>query len=116
MTGSSLPSPGGYPLIGNTIEWARDPFAFTDRVVDEIGDIAQFETIGGDVCLLAHPDYAERMLVSQRSAFGKTSDFTAAFGDGLLAAEGDQWTRLRSALDEFFYLYSRRESRPLGRA
>jgi len=72
-------------------------------VVDEIGDVAQFETIGGDVCLLAHPEYAERMLVSDREAFGKTSDFTAAFGDGLLAAEGDQWTRLRSALDGFFY-------------
>jgi len=103
MAPSSLRSPSGYPLVGNTIEWARDPFAFIDRVVDEIGDVAQFETIGGDVCLLAHPEYAERMLVSDREAFGKTSDFTAAFGDGLLAAEGDQWTRLRSALDEFFY-------------
>ena len=103
MPPSSLPSPSGYPLIGNTIEWARDPFAFIDRVVDEIDDVAQFETVGGDVCLLAHPEYAERMLVSQRAAFGKTSDFTAAFGDGLLAAEGDQWTRLRDALDEFFY-------------
>jgi len=103
MAPSSLRSPSGYPLVGNTIEWARDPFAFIDRVVDEIGDVAQFETIGGDVCLLAHPEYAERMLVSDREAFGKTSDFTAAFGDGLLAAEGDQWARLRSALDEFFY-------------
>jgi len=93
----------GYPIVGNTIEWARDPFAFTDRVVDEVGDVAQFKTIGGDVCLLAHPDYAEQMLVSNREAFGKTSDFTAAFGDGLLAVGGEQWTRIRNALDKSFY-------------
>lgn len=103
MPPDSLPSADGYPLVGNTIEWARDPFGFTQRLVDDVGDIARFETLSGDVCLLAHPDYAEQVLVSNRDAFGKTSDFTAAFGDGLLAAEGDLWTRSRGALDEFFY-------------
>jgi len=103
MSPTPLPSLGGYPLLGNTIEWTRNPFAFNHRLVDEVGDIAQFKTIKGNICLLAHPDYAEQVLVSNRGSFGKTNDFTAAFGDGLLAAEGDLWNRTRGALDEFFY-------------
>ena len=103
MRPDPLPSLRGYPVLGNTIEWARNPFAFNHRLVDEIGDIAQFKTIKGNICLLAHPDYAEQVLVSNREAFGKTSDFTAAFGDGLLAVEGDLWRRARGSLDQFFY-------------
>ncbi len=103
MRPDPLPSLRGYPVIGNTIEWARDPFKFDHRLIDEVGDIAQFKTVKGNICLLAHPDYAEQVLVSNRESFGKTSDFTVAFGDGLLAAEGDLWKRARGAFDEFFY-------------
>ena len=103
MSGSRPPSVEGYPVVGSTIEWARGPFAFTSRAIEEAGDLARYETVQEEAYLLAHPDYAEQMLVSEREAFGKPPGFRTVFGDGLLAAEGDLWSRARGALDEFFY-------------
>lgn len=103
MSSDTLPSIEGLPIVGNTIEWGRDPFGFNHRLVTEVSDIAKFKTIKGDICILAHPDYAEQVLVTERSSFGKTSDYTTAFGSGLLAAEGDLWAELRDPLDDFFH-------------
>jgi cytochrome P450 len=93
----------GYPVLGNSVEWARDPFGFINRLVAEVGDVARYKTVRHDVCVLAHPDHAERVLVSDRDAFMKPPVFNQAFGDGLLAAEGELWKRTRGALDEFFF-------------
>lgn len=97
------PSVEGYPVLGNTVEWAQDPFGFIHDLVEEVGDVARYETVRHDVCVLAHPDHAERMLVSDREAFAKPPAFNQAFGDGLLAADGELWKRTRGALDEFFF-------------
>jgi cytochrome P450 len=100
----SPPSPTGFPVLGNTVAFARDPFGFASRAVDRYGDVVDLDVLGTDgPYVLAHPDHVERVLVDDRDSFEKTDDFTEAFGQGLLAVEGEAWTRQREFLQPLFY-------------
>ncbi len=97
------PSPPGHPIVGNTLQYASDVFEFHDSAVEEYGDVVRMDLVGGDIYLLAHPDFFERAMVTQQDAFEKTDDFEIAFGENLNAVEGEQWERQNEALQEFFY-------------
>lgn len=103
--GQSLPpSPPGLPVVGHTHRYATDPFAFVDWATDHAGDCIWAEVLGeGDLCLLAHPDYVEQVLVTERDAFGKSDGFSVAFGESIVTVEGDQWERQHDAMQDFFY-------------
>ncbi len=98
------PAPEGLPLFGNTFEFARSPFEFVDKAIDECGDIYRMELPGTEVYVLANPKYFKQVLVTDSNAFGKTPDFHRAFGDGLLSTEGSQWSRQRGILQPLFSL------------
>lgn len=101
---SRPPSPPGLPVIDHTLSYARDPFAFVDRVVDDVGDIVGASVLGvGEFYVLAHPDYIEQVLVSDPDAFDKGNSFSVAFGESIISVEGAQWERQREAMAEFFY-------------
>jgi cytochrome P450 len=98
------PSPTALPLLGHTVRFARDPFGFVERAVDEYGDVVELDVLGTDgPYVLAHPDHAERVLVDGGDAFEKTDDFTEAFGEGLVAVEGTEWADQRQFLQPLFY-------------
>ena len=98
------PSPPGLPVVGHTHRYARDPFAFVDWATDHAGDCLRARVLGqGDLCVLAHPDYVEQVLVTERDTFGKSDGFTVAFGESIVTVEGDQWDRQHDAMQEFFY-------------
>ena len=97
------PAPGGLPLVGNTVSFARDPFGFTAGAVDEVGDVFRVDLPVGDRYIVAHPEYAEQVLVTDRDAFEKTDDFELAFGNSVIAADGDAWREQRDFLDPFFF-------------
>ncbi|MDQ2054143.1 MULTISPECIES: cytochrome P450 [Halobellus] len=97
------PAPAGVPLLGNAVGFARDPFDFTVDAVEEVGDAFRIDLPVGDRYVLAHPDYAERVLVTDRDAFAKTDDFPLAFGNSVIAVEGDDWREQRDFLDPFFF-------------
>ena len=83
--------------------FARSPFSFTDAAVAEHGDVVRLSILGSDRYIVAHPDLFERALVTDREAFAKTDDFRLAFGDSVLAVEGDAWREQRDLLDPFFF-------------
>ncbi|SFR68529.1 cytochrome P450 [Halogeometricum limi] len=97
------PAPNGLPLLGNTVSFVRDPFAFTARSVAEHGDVVRLSILGTDRYIVSHPDLFERVLVTDRDAFVKTDDFSLAFGDSVLAVEGGDWREQRDLLDPFFF-------------
>ncbi|WP_380676424.1 cytochrome P450 [Salinigranum sp. GCM10025319] len=100
----SPPSPSGLPLVGNTVAYARDPFGFAERAVADHGDVVDLDVLGTDgPYVLAHPEYVERALVADRESFAKTADFAEAFGSGLVAVEGEEWSRQRAFLQPLFY-------------
>ncbi|MFC6864205.1 cytochrome P450 [Halomicroarcula sp. GCM10025817] len=101
MAGESPPAPPGWPALGHTVGFASDPFGFVAEAVESIGDVFRMQLLGKEVTVVAHPDHVGAVL-RDRERFAKLDDFTVAFGEALLAAEGDQWRRQRHAMEDFF--------------
>jgi cytochrome P450 len=81
---------------------ALDPVGFGDKM-SESDDLVRYWLPGtGDVYTLGHPEYAKRMLLTDREKFRKTSDFKIAFGEGLLTVEGEEWRQQRDVLQPLF--------------
>lgn len=91
----------GHPL-SHTVRTMPDILDFRDRAMS-IHDLVRIHLLGpGDIYNLAHPDYVERVLVSERDSFRKSADFPVAFGGGLLATEGETWREQRDVLGPLF--------------
>jgi cytochrome P450 len=97
------PAPDGLPLLGNAVDFARDPFGFTADAVEECGDLFRLAVPGRDRYVATHPDHFERALVTERDAFAKTDDFRLAFGRSVISSEGEAWREQRDLLDPFFF-------------
>jgi cytochrome P450 len=95
------PTPPGMPIVGHAVAFAADPFGFTRRSVESTGDVFRMRLLGTDVSVVADPELVATAL-RNRDAFAKLDDFEVAFGDALLATEGQQWQRQRHAMEEFF--------------
>jgi cytochrome P450 len=88
-------------VLGHTVDFARDPFGFVRRSVEATGDAFRMRLLGDDAYVFAHPDYVEPVL-ADRGSFGKLDDFRVAFGEALIAVEGEQWRRQRRAMEDVF--------------
>ena len=97
------PAPDGLPLLGNGVGFARDPLTFTTDAVEDVGDVFRIDLPVGDRYVVAHPEYAERVLISERDTFEKTDDFVLAFGNSVVAVDGEDWREQREFLDPFFF-------------
>lgn len=52
---------GGFPLIGHTIDFARDPVGLLQRAYAECGRVAQFKLLGKNVTLFTGPEAHESL-------------------------------------------------------
>jgi cytochrome P450 len=103
------PGPDGWPLVGNTLQLARDPLGFFGRLAT-YGDVAQYTLGGMPFAAVLHPDYAEQLLVTnsesvgkfQLGEFGGTTNHFAP--EGVLFSEGEQWRKQRTILQNAFTL------------
>ncbi|RDI70418.1 cytochrome P450 [Halopelagius longus] len=116
MTDRRPPAPDGLPVLGNAVAFVRDPFGFIAAAVAEHGDVFRLSLPGEDKYVLAHPEYLERALVTEPDAFAKTDDFRLAFGESVLAVEGEAWREQRELLDPFFFFRRIRSYAPQMRA
>lgn len=91
----------GHPLT-HSVRTMRNPLSFRDALTND-HDVARSYFFGaGDIYNLSHPDHLRRVLVTDRGSFGKSDDFRKAFGEGLVATEGDQWANQRQLLQPLF--------------
>ena len=52
---------GGWPLLGHTVDFARDPVKLLQRAYDECGRVAQFKLFGKGVTLFTGPEAQESL-------------------------------------------------------
>jgi cytochrome P450 len=100
------PGPKGRLLVGNAFDFARgDWLEFFRRCVHEYGDVVSLRFLNLPMCLLAHPDDIENVLVKNASNFVKSRDYRAlqpTLGDGLLLSEGALWQKQRRLIQPLF--------------
>jgi cytochrome P450 len=99
--------PPGRPILGNLVEFGRDPLAFLTSCAREYGDIVGIRLGSWPARLFNHPDLAEELFITHNRSFVKHRFFwrhvEAMFGEGLLTAEGDVWLRRRRLAQPAFH-------------
>jgi cytochrome P450 len=102
------PSADEAPLVGKLPQLVRDP----DGFYAELGggydaDAVAYSVNRTPAVMLTHPEYVQAVLVEQAPAFRKGEVLSRAFdgfaSNGLVASEGEQWSRDRKLLQPAFY-------------
>jgi cytochrome P450 len=93
------PGPVGRPIVGNALEFRRDPLAFFTRVVREHGDVAEIRLGPDRMLVLSRPEDIEDVFVTRSECFRKSKIIRVigrlVLGDALDATDGEQWRRQR---------------------
>jgi cytochrome P450 len=102
---AGIPTVKGFPLLGSLLPLSRNALEFFSRVFVDNGDRVLLRVLGRSVMLLSHPDDIERVLVHDRESFGRSAELRKLrpiFGRGLLASDGDLWSRQRTLIQPSF--------------
>jgi cytochrome P450 len=103
---ASPPGPEGTYLVGNLLDYARDPLPFLTRCSREYGDVVRLRFPGPPVYLLNGLDHVEQVLVKHNRNFIKGRYFRQELGflgRGLLTSEGGFWRRQRRLSQPAFH-------------
>jgi cytochrome P450 len=102
------PGPKGVPVIGNSGQYARDPFEFITACAEAYGDVARFELGPIDTYMITNPADIERVLVTDAAKYRKPAFQDDAIGDllgeGLLMSEGETWRKQRELAQPAFLM------------
>ncbi|MFC6725901.1 cytochrome P450, partial [Halobium palmae] len=100
------PKPDGWPLVGNTFQFLRDPLGFYE-VLDREGDVVGYDVAGNEFVTLLHPDHVASVLERDVREFRKPELLRRSGGsfieDGLFLMDGAEWRRNRTAMQPTFY-------------
>ena len=95
----------GWPLVGNTVEFVRDPFAFYDRLESK-GDAVCYSVASEEFCTVFEPEYVQQILVEENEKFVKAGALqraAAGFAEqGLVLTEGEAWRDQRVRIQPAF--------------
>jgi cytochrome P450 len=101
------PGPKRQPILGNLLEFGRDPIAFFENCAATYGDVVWLQLGSWPAIFINHPDYFDAVLVENNKNFIKHTFFfrhvTDLFGAGLLTNEGQPWLRQRRLIQPAFH-------------
>ena len=107
MSNVHPPGPPRVPVLGNLLDFGRDPIAFFEKCAREYGDIVSLKLGSWPALFINHPDLFDYVLVENNKNFIKHSFFfrhvTDLFGAGLLTNEGQPWLRQRRLMQPAFH-------------
>jgi cytochrome P450 len=101
--------PGSF-LLGSAGALRRDMLGALEQAFQEYGDVVRFRFgppgMRRELCLVFHPDAAQRVLAGASANYRKDnvfySEIRSAFGDGLLTTQDDDWQRQKRFLQPLF--------------
>ncbi len=97
---------GGYPFIGNILEFNRDRLGFLQRMARE-GDVCGMRFGPFPVILFNRPEHVHSILVEHAYDFDKGigvhNTFRPAIGDGIFSSEGEFHRRQRKIMAPSFH-------------
>ena len=99
------PGPMGWPVVGNSLQFFRDPLGYPDQWHREYGDLVGLRIAGRDGLLVGHPDYVQQVLADHFERYRKGElylDELSFLRGGLLTSEGETWRRQRQHLGPMF--------------
>lgn len=92
---------GGYPFIGNILEFNRDRLGFLERMA-RAGDVCGMRFGPFPVILFNRPEHVQSILVDHAYDFDKGigvhNTFRPAIGDGIFSSEGEFHRRQRKVM------------------
>lgn len=101
---SNPPTPSGYPVIGNGIQFLRanDPIRLFDEFHQEYGDFVKLKIFNEVAYLTRNPADANRIFEENNSNYRKSSmqseGFDDFFGKDILNSQEDRWRKQRKLL------------------
>jgi cytochrome P450 len=99
------PGPRGLNLLRHSLTFGHDWSGFLTRCARQYGDVIFFRFLNVPICLVAHPDGIEQVLVRNHANFLKSRDYRAlkpVLGNGLLTSEGEFWQAQRKLIQPAF--------------
>lgn len=103
---SGPPGPDGFPVLGNSLQFFRNPTSFPERCIREYGDVVSVRVAGTPTFLLGHPDHVKHVLADNFENYEKGALYReelSFLGDGLLVSDGDHWARQRKLIAPMFH-------------
>ena len=101
------PGPRPRPLVGNLIEFGKNPLPFFTSCARDYGDVVSLQIGKWPSLFLNHPDHFETVLLTNNRNFIKHRFFwrhvTEIFGRGLLTSEGTPWLTQRRLMQPAFH-------------
>ena len=104
--GLDVSGPAGMPVIGNTLQFQRDPLGFLMRTAADYGDVARYRLGNITFYQINHPDGVQRVLQDNHHNYVKGDLFDIirrVAGDGLFTSEGALWQRQRRLMLPAFH-------------
>lgn len=108
VTTTPIPSVPGLPVLGNTLEMAKDPAAFFFRAYRAYGPVFKIRVFGRDSIVIAGPEAATFMSTRDGRDSLRSKEFwhglVAEYGatETLTGLDGERHTRLRTLLRRGF--------------
>ena len=104
-----IPGPPSQFLLGNLLEFKRNPLACMVSWQRTYGDLLRFKLGTKEFYLVSHPYLAELALIQQQENFVKIYDvnkpngLALILGQGLVTSSGDLWRKQRRLIQPVFH-------------
>lgn len=101
-----IPRIKGWPLVGNTFQFVRDPLLFLRRMRQQHDRLVRLSIANRSITLTLTPDDARYILQENNKNYHKSEAYRVLqlfLGNGLLTSEGDFWRRQRRLAQPAFH-------------
>lgn len=102
------PGPKPLPILGNLLDFGKDPLGFLNRVTQEYGCGVKVKVESErDTYIVTHPEHVEYVLLNTGRTFSKGYQrhplMRMVLGNGLVTSEGEFWLRQRRLAQPAFH-------------